>query len=192
MTKTTEGFLPVTLRLPHTAVWKDEKALWRFMDLLFMCSFSDRKVRVGGKNVEVKRGEVIISRTEMCSRWRASRHAVETFLAMLVKDGLAEVMTDSTHTRRIRILSMSEVGSASFRPRCDPSLGPSSTRGNQCIESFSSASSEPSSRPNFQPTYTRNTNIRNYKKKENLYIRYIREKELDLEGKYNNPDNFLW
>ncbi len=69
MTKTTEGFLPVTLRLPHTAVWKDRDALWRFMDLLFMCSFSDRKVRIGGKDVETHRGETLISVRELALRW---------------------------------------------------------------------------------------------------------------------------
>ncbi|MBQ2460675.1 MAG: hypothetical protein II505_08360, partial [Bacteroidaceae bacterium] len=64
---------------------------------------------------------------------------------------------------------------------------------NQYDESFGSSNMASNVSPNNSASsssrYTRNTNIRNYKKKENLYIR---EKELDLEDKFNNPDNFLW
>ena len=187
MTKTTEGFLPVTLRLPHTAVWKDRDALWRFMDLLFMCSFSDRKVRVGGKDVEVKRGEAIVSKRELSVRWGIARTQVDAFLQMLVGEGLCE--TDSVANTYTRLRVGSFLSPAGLAAGVTAGVAAGKWRVGQQVTDSSAAGFTAGFAAGNAATYTRNTNIRNYKKKENLYIR---EKELDLEDKFNNPDNFLW
>ena len=188
MTKTTEGFLPVTLRLPHTAVWKDRDALWRFMDLLFMCSFSDRQVRIGGKDVETHRGETLISVRELALRWGMTRDQVNTFLSMLQRDGLAVIEKDVKRFTRIRFLVFSAFPASkpASKPASEPASGWAEYQDFVSLYPASESASKPASK---SATYTRNTNIRNYKKKENLYIR---ENELDLEDKFNNPDNFLW
>ena len=188
MTKTTEGFLPVTIRLPHTAVWKDEKALWRFMDLMFLCSFSDRKVRVGGKDVEVKRGEVIVSKLSLCKRWKVSRFVVDKFLATMQGERLVETEVASTRLTRVRVLSFC-AAPANLYTNLSANQSTNVSADGQRVRRSRAANGSTNDSANYAATYTRNTNIRNYKKKENLYIR---EKELDLEDKFNNPDNFLW
>ena len=177
MTKTTEGFVPVTIRLPHTAIWKDEKALWRFMDLMFLCSFSDRKVRVRGRDVEVKRGEALLSKKTLCERWGMKHWELKPFFVQLQNDGLVERESVSRLYTRIRVCSF-----------CT-STSNISTRKSSNAASNVASNVSPNNSSSSSSRYTRNTNIRNYKKKENLYIR---EKELDLEDKFNNPDNFLW
>ena len=196
MTKTTEGFVPVTIRLPHTAIWKDEKALWRFMDLMFLCSFSDRKVRVRGRDVEVKRGEALLSKKTLCERWGMKHWELKPFFVQLQNDGLVERESVSRLYTRIRVCSFcTSTSNISTRKSSNAASNVASNNStvNQYDESFGSSNMTSNVSPNNSPSsssrYTRNTNIRNYKKKENLYIREI---ELDLEGKYNNPDNFLW
>jgi len=184
--------VPVTIRLPHTAIWKDEKALWRFMDLMFLCSFSDRKVRVRGRDVEVKGGEALLSKKTLCERWGMKHWELKPFFVQLQNDGLVERETVSRLYTRIRVCSFC-TSTSNISTRKSSNVSSNNSAVNQYDESFGSSNMASNVSPNNSASsssrYTRNTNIRNYKKKENLYIREI---ELDLEGKFNNPDDFLW
>ena len=74
-----------------------DKAL-AWIDLLMSASFSDHKVHIKGRVLDVKRGQFCVSQVTLQKRWGMSQNKVKRFLNLLKTEGMVDVQTNDATT----------------------------------------------------------------------------------------------
>ena len=78
-----------------------EKPFSRFqawVDILMMANHEDKKILLGNKLIEVKRGSFITSEAKLMDRWGWSKSKLRSFLKLLQNDGMIIKKTDHKKT----------------------------------------------------------------------------------------------
>lgn len=88
------GWIKIHRDLANHWIAQDMEKLGRWLDLLMFASHKENKVLMGGKLVEVKRGQMIASCDFLAKRWKCSKSTVSTFLDLLESDGMIERCTE--------------------------------------------------------------------------------------------------
>lgn len=92
------GWIKIHRDLAEHWISQDMEKLGRWIDLLMYASHKDNKVIVGGKLIEVKRGQMIASCDFLAKRWKCSKSTVSTFLELLESDKMVERYTERKTT----------------------------------------------------------------------------------------------
>lgn len=82
-------------------IWKDEKKLKWWLDILLEVNHSDKKVSIGYKTFDCKRGESLLSLLSWGERWNVSKTVVNNFMNQLEKDRMIETVNETVTTRLI-------------------------------------------------------------------------------------------
>jgi DNA-binding transcriptional regulator YhcF (GntR family) len=87
-------------------LWEDgnEKCLKRWLDILMMVNHEDKKIPFNGKFKIVKRGEKQTSVIKLASRWGINRRTVDSFLDLLISDGMISVEKSKTNGTTLKVL----------------------------------------------------------------------------------------
>lgn len=84
-----KGYIYISRSLPEHWIWENEHDLKRWLDLLYMASWKDHKIRVGRfKPFVLKRGDLVGSIPMLAKRWNDSKPTVVKFLKLLENDGM--------------------------------------------------------------------------------------------------------
>jgi hypothetical protein len=78
-----------------------EKPFTKFqawVDILMMANHEDKKILLGNKLIEVKRGSFITSEAKLMDRWGWSKSKLRSFLKLLQNDGMITKKTDHKKT----------------------------------------------------------------------------------------------
>lgn len=73
-----------------------------WVDLLLLASYEDSKVLVGGKLVDVKRGQMIVSLSYLSKRWGKAKGTILKFLELLEADQMIDRCVD----RKLTIITI--------------------------------------------------------------------------------------
>ena len=93
------GWVKIHRDLANHWIAQDMEKLGRWLDLLMYASHKDNKVLMGGRLIEVKRGQMIASCDFLAKRWRCSKSTAATFLELLESDNMIERCTERKITR---------------------------------------------------------------------------------------------
>lgn len=94
------GWLKVHRSISDHWIWdfsEPDKAM-AWMDLLFMARHADGKMKIKGRIVEIKRGEVGVSQMALQKRWKWSQNKVKRFLKLLESDSMIEFRANELTT----------------------------------------------------------------------------------------------
>jgi len=83
-------------------IWKDEKKLKCWMDILLEVNHKDNKVNIGGSIFDCERGQSIMSLKNWADRWNISKDKARNFLKLLEKDDMI-LLENLTKTTRITV-----------------------------------------------------------------------------------------
>ena len=87
------GWIKIHRDLANHWVAQDMEKLGRWLDLLMFASHKDNRVLMGGRLVDVKRGQMIASCDFLAKRWKCSKSTVSAFLDLLESDNMIERCT---------------------------------------------------------------------------------------------------
>ena len=97
-----EGWIKIHRQLKDHWLWKSERRLKWWIDILLTVNHSDSKVLIKGNLIECKRGQSIRSLDTWAKDWNVSKGAVRDFFRLLQSDGM--LLTESLQfTTRITI-----------------------------------------------------------------------------------------
>ena len=97
-----EGWIKIHRQLKDHWLWKSERRLKWWIDILLTVNHSDSKVMIKGNLIECKRGQSIRSLDTWAKDWNVSKGAVRDFFRLLQSDGM--LLTESLQfTTRITI-----------------------------------------------------------------------------------------
>lgn len=86
-----EGYIPISRKLFDHPFWCEKRVYSKFeawFDVLQSARFENAKQLIGGKLVRIKRGQFPISLRFLAERWGWSPKKVNTFLSLLISDGM--------------------------------------------------------------------------------------------------------
>jgi len=69
-------------------IWKSDHRLKWWLDILLTVNHADSKVLIGGKLIECKRGQSVMSIETWAKRWGVTKKAVKDFLILLQNDSM--------------------------------------------------------------------------------------------------------
>src|SRR5690606_28334003 len=69
-----------------------------WIDLLLLANHKDNKVLLGNEIIHVERGSFITSKRKLMERWGWSNTKIETYLNLLVEQGMLLVKSDTKKT----------------------------------------------------------------------------------------------
>lgn len=111
-----DGYITLSRKFFQTAIWKtartfNESEAW--LDLIQSARFelSEHFARVGGRDVEVRRGEVVASQRFLARKWKWSDMKVRSFIAKLRREGMVTTETRSG-TTIIRLVNYDKYNAA--------------------------------------------------------------------------------
>lgn len=82
------GWIKIDRGISEHWIWEDAEKLKWWLDLLILAAWEDKRLLVGSQFVDLKRGQLIASLSYLCKRWGRSRKMVESYLSLLVRDGM--------------------------------------------------------------------------------------------------------
>src|SRR3990172_4368517 len=77
------GWIKLHRQIIDHWIWKDEKKLKWWIDLLIMANHEEKKMPEGYKLFVCQRGQIITSLGNLSFRWKVGRETVRSFLSML-------------------------------------------------------------------------------------------------------------
>ena len=80
-------------------IWNDPVKLKWWLDILLYVNHEDKKVNIGVKLIECKRGQSVMSLQNWAKRWWVSKSAARNFLELLEKDKMIKIENISISTR---------------------------------------------------------------------------------------------
>lgn len=98
--------------------------LGRWIDLLLLANFEDKKVLVGDRLIEVKRGQMIMSFDYLAKRWNISKSTASKFIELLESDKMVERHTEQRKT----ILTICNYDSYQQKQDDEPNIAPNNCR----------------------------------------------------------------
>lgn len=92
-----DGFISISRKITEHWLWQDAERLKWWLDLLFMANWKDNKALIGGKLIEVKRGQMFASVRYLQDRWakrdkkgkvitKPSVHKIINFVTLLEQE----------------------------------------------------------------------------------------------------------
>lgn len=95
-----KGFVALYRSIQDHWLWESGEMndFQAWVDLLLMANHEDRKVKLSGELVIVKRGQRITSIRKLSERWNWSNTKVTRYLDLLEKDGMIERKSDTKKT----------------------------------------------------------------------------------------------
>lgn len=82
------GWIKIYRELQDHWLAQDMEKLGRWTSLLLMAAHEDKKVLLGSRLIELKRGQIIASNSFLADRWKTSERTVLRFLELLESDGM--------------------------------------------------------------------------------------------------------
>jgi hypothetical protein len=97
---TVDGWIKLHRRLTHNPIWTQEPFTrgQAWVDLLLLANHAEKYIRVRGRRVPVKRGQVGWSEVKLAERWQWSRGKVRRFLKELKMDQQIEQQKNNATT----------------------------------------------------------------------------------------------
>lgn len=96
------GWISLHRRIREHWIWQDPVKLKWWIDILLTVNHEDKKVNIGMRLIECKRGQTVMSLRNWADRWKVSRDSARNFLELLKKDGM--ITTENlTNTTRITV-----------------------------------------------------------------------------------------
>lgn len=92
------GWIKIHRKIRDNWIWEDANALKAWVDIIMMVNHQDKKIKVNGKIVTIKRGEKLTSITKLAERWGWSRKRVMRFLDLLESDGMCTTIRTTNGT----------------------------------------------------------------------------------------------
>ncbi len=93
------GWISLHRRIKEHWLWKSEKRLKWWLDILLSANHSDNKVLIKGQLIECKRGQVIKSLDTWARDWNVSKGAVRKFLLVLGGESMIDIENVKISTR---------------------------------------------------------------------------------------------
>lgn len=101
------GWIKLFRSLREHWIWKDERKLKWWLDILFEVNYEKRKVAIGYKVFDCNKGESLNSILTWAKRWGVSKRVAYLFLKMLEKDKMIELKS-VTVTTRLKVCNYEE------------------------------------------------------------------------------------
>lgn len=95
------GWIRLHRAVRENWTFKEKRKFSRFeawIDLLLEANHKDNKFILGSELVECKRGQIVISKRQLETRWGWSNTKVDNFLELLEKDGMVTHFSDNKKT----------------------------------------------------------------------------------------------
>lgn len=83
------GWIKVYREIENHWISKDLRKLGWWVYLIYSATYEDKKVLVGNKLIELKRGQQVVSLSSLEERFEVTRPTVVNFLRLLEEDGMA-------------------------------------------------------------------------------------------------------
>lgn len=100
--ETYSGWISLHRRIREHWIWQDPVKLKWWIDILLTVNHEDKKVNIGMRLIECKRGQTVMSLRNWADRWKVSRDSTRNFLELLKKDGM--ITTENlTNTTRLTV-----------------------------------------------------------------------------------------
>lgn len=94
-----QGWIKLHRQLKEHWLWKSEKRLKWWIDILITVNHCDSKVLIKGTLVEVKRGQSVRSLETWAKDWNCTKSAVKNFFTLLQKDSMIDTESIQITTR---------------------------------------------------------------------------------------------
>jgi len=94
-----QGFIALHRATREHWIWEDPVKFQWWVDILMECNYTERKVNLGGKIIECKRGESLNSLKTWAKRWRVDMGKVRRFFKLLQDDGMIALENVKKTTR---------------------------------------------------------------------------------------------
>ena len=94
-----EGWIMLHRKITEHWIWNDPIKLKWWLDILLFVNHEDKKVNIGVKLIECKRGQSVMSLQNWAKRWNVSKSAARNFLELLQKDKMINIENISISTR---------------------------------------------------------------------------------------------
>ena len=103
-----KGYISLWRSIQDNEMWFEEKftRAQAWIDLLLLANHKNKKMRVRGIQIEVKRGQIGRSKETLADRWQWSRSKVMRFLEELENNGMIEQQKNNKNSRLPRIISI--------------------------------------------------------------------------------------
>lgn len=82
------GWIKINRKINEHWLWKDAEKFQWWIDLLLMAAWKDKKEMHDSHLIKIKKGQMIISISDLCKRWNKSKPTIISFLKMLQEDGM--------------------------------------------------------------------------------------------------------
>lgn len=99
-----DGWIKLHRKIKDHWIWKSERRLKWWIDILLTVNYSDSKVLIGGKLIECKRGQSVMSLETWAKRWNVTKKSVKDFFILLQNDSML-VYESVQITTRITVLN---------------------------------------------------------------------------------------
>lgn len=86
--ETNSGWISIYRRIREHWIWQDPVKFKWWIDILLTVNHEDKKVNIGMRLIECKRGQAVMSLRNWADRWKVSRDSTRNFLELLKKDGM--------------------------------------------------------------------------------------------------------
>lgn len=86
--ETNSGWISLYRRIRDHWIWQDPVKFKWWIDIILTVNHEDKKVNIGMRLIECKRGQVVMSLRNWADRWKVSRDTTRNFLELLKKDGM--------------------------------------------------------------------------------------------------------
>lgn len=93
------GWIKISREIINHWIWNDPNKLKWWLDILITVNFEDKKIPIGYKLFECKRGESLMSLQSWGKRWGVSKTVVNNFFKLLENDNMITIKNETVTTR---------------------------------------------------------------------------------------------
>ena len=85
-TESNSGWISIYRKIRNHWIWQDPVKLKWWIDILLAVNHEDKKVNIGMRLIECKRGQTVMSLRNWADRWKVSKDTTRNFFELLKKD----------------------------------------------------------------------------------------------------------
>jgi hypothetical protein len=85
-TESNSGWISIYRSIRYHWIWQDPVKLKWWIDILLAVNHEDKKVNIGMRLIECKRGQTVMSLRNWADRWKVSKDTTRNFFELLKKD----------------------------------------------------------------------------------------------------------
>ncbi|MCM8710513.1 hypothetical protein M2651_05670 [Clostridium sp. SYSU_GA19001] len=103
-----QGWIKIYRKINESWLWSDKEPFDKrsaWIDLLLLANHAEKKVLIGNKLIEIKKGQFITSEVKLAERWHWSRKAVRNFLKLLEDDEMIKKIVEPNKYTSIVIMN---------------------------------------------------------------------------------------